>query len=957
MNYEIREDAEGNVFVKDLSLVPVSTLEEVKKFITQGLAVRATHETKMNATSSRSHTVFTVTVVMQDKGSGQSTQGILNLVDLAGCERLQKSESEGQRLKEALHINTSLTALGKVIVSLDPSSGYSHVPYRDAKLTRILQNSLGGNSYTTVIAAMHPSASYYEECLSTLHFANRCRNVVNNPRVNYVGEDDKENQIKRLTQEITALRMKLGGGGMMLGADGIPVPTSALPPEIIAEILQRFGIDAVVNANGELLVDGAVVNPADVLAGDGAGDGAFAARGRRGLGGGVSSSLLRESEVGFSEMKSQLKALKKEKDVLGKQFESQGAQLVKAQTMLKTMETTLQRAVEDKSVSLEEQGQQIRKHYSAMLKSVKETNEEIVANQLALINAVPENLKHFMEDRRKEEAHRELDTAPLKAYYEREIAVMRRNASDVLENFKVQYQHFLDVKDDQIRSFVAQFNDYREKKARQVRKVEVELVQLYKHTQELEGVLRDVASGSFPVRQKQGTQGKTTTGLATMFVAPTLTTRAGTVQVPAGTGGVGAGTGTGLTAVAAAGEYTMQPPKDGGVLLPKGLRPPNAVHKANLRINAGSKDEFRLTQRIVKRYAMKDDEDMAKKETLYQEALYKAEQVHGMFGLEDIQNEEMNQNIRAFIFETKNAKARATSAGVMRPPVHKPHYQVRPSTAGLSRAGIAKVLDKSDREAQPVHTIKAFAEQQQQRAVQGTHHVVHAAPVAIGEEMESVISTGDAESVSVTMAAPSINAVLQEPLSPSEIVGGVQHASADGAVVGVSESSKTVQFLSSETIASAGGMTIGAGGMTMGAGGMTIGAGGGGSVELLPGAGVASPSAAAVAEMQTQVQAPPTDLEDTSVVRSLRAKVNELQGVAHQTTLNNTMVVESLGGDETLQYIVALEDERRRLGEQNRDLNAQLRSSKVAIASLKRRMEKSTRGMGHRSRGPESPKR
>ena len=92
---------------------------------------------------------------------------------------------------------------------------------------------------------------------------------------------------------------------------------------------------------------------------------------------------------------------------------------------------------------------------------------------------------------------------------------------------------------------------------------------------------------------------------------------------------------------------------------------------------------------------MKDDEDMVKKEALYQEALYKAEQVHGMFGLEDMQNEEMNQNIRAFIFETKDAKARATSAGVMRPPVHKPQYQVRPSTAGLSRTGIAKVLDST----------------------------------------------------------------------------------------------------------------------------------------------------------------------------------------------------------------------------------------------------------------------
>jgi hypothetical protein len=116
MNYEIREDNEGNVFVKDLSLVPVTTIEEVMSLITMGLSVRATHETKMNAFSSRSHTVFTITILQKDKITGQATTGMLNLVDLAGSERLKKSESQGVRLKEALHINTSLTALGMYFV-------------------------------------------------------------------------------------------------------------------------------------------------------------------------------------------------------------------------------------------------------------------------------------------------------------------------------------------------------------------------------------------------------------------------------------------------------------------------------------------------------------------------------------------------------------------------------------------------------------------------------------------------------------------------------------------------------------------------------------------------------------------------------------------------------------------------------------------------------------------------
>jgi hypothetical protein len=219
MNYEIHEDADGTVFVKDLALIPVTTLDEVMALINLGLRVRATHETKMNSVtcvprgltadtydsdaqshddcgcvkvSSRSHTVFTTTIVQRDRSTGQATSAMLHLVDLAGSERLKKSESQGARLREALHINTSLTALGKVVTALDPSASRTHVPYRfafvaslvtcdvavpdlgclvcmcdcrDSKLTRLLQSSLGGNSYTTVLATIHPSLPYADECM------------------------------------------------------------------------------------------------------------------------------------------------------------------------------------------------------------------------------------------------------------------------------------------------------------------------------------------------------------------------------------------------------------------------------------------------------------------------------------------------------------------------------------------------------------------------------------------------------------------------------------------------------------------------------------------------------------------------------------------------------------------------------------------------------------------------
>ncbi|ETV89184.1 hypothetical protein, variant [Aphanomyces astaci] len=210
-NLEIHEDAQGMVYVKDLSMIEVSNREEVNAIVQMGLTLRATHETKMNSVSSRSHTVFTIHIFQHDVALGQVMCGMMNLVDLAGSERLKKSESDGQRLKEALHINSSLSAVGKVVMSLDPESGFNYIPYRDSKLTRLLQNSIGGNSYTLLIATIHPMKEHYEECLNTMQFANRCRMVQNQPRVNYISQSggDKDKRIRKLLEEIAMLNRKL----------------------------------------------------------------------------------------------------------------------------------------------------------------------------------------------------------------------------------------------------------------------------------------------------------------------------------------------------------------------------------------------------------------------------------------------------------------------------------------------------------------------------------------------------------------------------------------------------------------------------------------------------------------------------------------------------------------------------------------------------------------------------
>jgi len=228
---DVREDAAGNVYVEGLSVLKVDSAEQALEVVRRGMSLRATQETKMNAVSSRSHTVLTLHVLQKDRRTGQTVDGMLNLVDLAGSERLKRSASEGMRQAEARAINSSLTALGKVVVALqaqtltaagpgaassDPTmrastSDGAHVPYRDGKLTRLLQNSLGGNSFTALVATVHPRGEDVEESLSTLQFAHRCRSVINRPKINVTLKDDedKDRRIRQLEGEGSMLRRQL----------------------------------------------------------------------------------------------------------------------------------------------------------------------------------------------------------------------------------------------------------------------------------------------------------------------------------------------------------------------------------------------------------------------------------------------------------------------------------------------------------------------------------------------------------------------------------------------------------------------------------------------------------------------------------------------------------------------------------------------------------------------------
>ncbi|TKS76345.1 Kinesin-like protein KIF3C [Collichthys lucidus] len=205
---ELRESPESGVYVRDLTSCVCKSIKEIEEVMNMGNQARAVGATDMNEHSSRSHALFLITVECSQPGPDGRKHirvGRLNLVDLAGSERQAKTGVQGERLKEAAKINLSLSALGNVISALADGRS-SHVPYRDSKLTRLLQDSLGGNAKTVMVATLGPSSQHYDETLTTLRYANRAKNIQNQPRVN---EDPKDALLREFQMEIARLRAQL----------------------------------------------------------------------------------------------------------------------------------------------------------------------------------------------------------------------------------------------------------------------------------------------------------------------------------------------------------------------------------------------------------------------------------------------------------------------------------------------------------------------------------------------------------------------------------------------------------------------------------------------------------------------------------------------------------------------------------------------------------------------------
>uniref|UniRef100_A0A8D0A981 Kinesin family member 21A n=1 Tax=Sander lucioperca TaxID=283035 RepID=A0A8D0A981_SANLU len=233
---KIHEDATGGIYTVGVTTRNVSSEAEMMQCLKLGALSRTTASTQMNVQSSRSHAIFTIHLcqvrvcasdnVISNGNSEMDEYETLtakfHFVDLAGSERLKRTGATGDRAKEGISINCGLLALGNVISALgDRSKRSSHVPYRDSKLTRLLQDSLGGNSQTVMIACISPSDRDFMETLNTLKYANRARNIKNKVMVN---QDKASQQISALRTEIARLQIELmeyKTGKRLTGEDGV----------------------------------------------------------------------------------------------------------------------------------------------------------------------------------------------------------------------------------------------------------------------------------------------------------------------------------------------------------------------------------------------------------------------------------------------------------------------------------------------------------------------------------------------------------------------------------------------------------------------------------------------------------------------------------------------------------------------------------------------------------------
>ena len=469
VSLDIREKPDGTVFVKDLSNIQVSTIEEVFDIMEAGFSKRATYETNMNPVSSRSHSVFTLTVVQTDRNDPDDVvTGMFNLVDLAGSERLAKSGSEGVRLREAALINKSLSALGNTVMALDSGDPTRFIPYRDSKLTRVLQDSLGGNSYTTLLAAVNPLLPHYEETLSTLQFANRCRAIENLPRVNYMetGAAGQEKRIKKLQAEVADLQAELAS-------------THGMYQKRISQLSNVLGIRP--DAHEDILRGAVPVS--DV--------------------GKVLETAKKENKVLQDRLERKkndfMMVQMKVKDAQEKYIEESRGYKHHINDLVNNLEVAKQDMVNAINT-------QIRSHEEE-LSEVVTNNQRLLNEQNALVSNIPDVLRIRSEMIREKRDLREIGYTEAERQFKKTLKDWDTSKKEEIELLTVKFRQVVEKKEEEIQLLKDELRKFKDESESQKSILTREIYYLYEYIRRLTTIIENCEKGNYAIYDKAGIKG------------------------------------------------------------------------------------------------------------------------------------------------------------------------------------------------------------------------------------------------------------------------------------------------------------------------------------------------------------------------------------------------------------------------------------------------------------------
>lgn len=482
----LHESPTGQVYVQGLTLVPVKNITEVLDVVNTGVEKRATYETRLNANSSRSHTVFSISVVQKNRLAQNSgvARGVINFVDLAGSERLARSKSEGRRFQEAVIINSSLSALGKVVLALasDPKT-VKHIPYRDSKLTRLLQNSLGGNSYTTLITTLNPAADNYEESLNSLAFADRCKNVKNNPVLNFADPQasSHERRVRKLLGEVEELKRQLQHHKMLQeakkGAKGIP---GELTESMIASGQYPDGT----GADKKVLLDDEKTFEDNLAKAQQQAKARIQEEKKK-------TNVVREQRVQIKEM---LKDARETVRQNNSERRRESIVLRESNRELELEVKKLERALHNTRGLAATHGND-RQAMAGHAEKVLREKEEVLKNMPSLLKQDGAIL-----DAKEQDWEKELRDTEQK--HRSQLRAVQEAHSRQVELLDKQYRQWLETADNQQRKNSAEYQQYHTAKRRGMQQYADDMLSIYEALQHLNKIAAELDDGRFPISQK-----------------------------------------------------------------------------------------------------------------------------------------------------------------------------------------------------------------------------------------------------------------------------------------------------------------------------------------------------------------------------------------------------------------------------------------------------------------------